>query len=287
MKTFNSSSLRFLETPSGFLKKYKNKYNLYIYFIIFIFILLIIYLLIIKYYKRRAEFFQNAELDKKYNNLTELRKKENKALQAQYKAFAKKHPGELKDFLTPRQIIESKVKLSNVNYSDTIKKFYEQEKKDRIKHQKELANKEKQQGNIYNLKQYNQLMLNNNKKKLFKKTLKGIEILTEDCFKKCNAQDCIKLDQKNKLIKKCFQCNSQKNRCFHKSIIGGNCDDCDGVDIKDKMDCGAINNFGSPNPKNLDDLRGVSPYYFFLNDNSPVSPFNKKCVFSWQTGDAI
>ena len=263
------------------------KYNFSIFLISCIFILLIIYLLIIKYRKDHIDFFQNQDIDEKYKKITNLRNEESGELKRQYEEFAKTHQQELKNFLTPRQIIESKVDISGVNYNNTIKNFYEKDKKDRIEAQKKIENEEKKQGNIYNITQYKQLMFNNDKKKLFKKTLKDIEILTEDCFSKCDAQNCIKLDQKNKLIKKCFECNSQKNKCFHKSIIGGNCDDCNGVDEKDKMDCAALNNFGSPNPENLDDLRGVEPYYFLLNDNSPVSPFNKKCVFSWQTSDEI
>jgi len=265
-------------------------YNFFIYFIIFILcilILLIIYLLIIKYHRKQIDLFQNKELDDQFKKLSNIRNEESGELKRQYAEFAKANPETLKDFLTPRQIIESKVNLSGVSYKDTIKNFYEKDKKDRIEAQKIIENEEKQKGNIYNLKQYKQLMLDNDKKKMFKKTLKGVNILVDDCFSKCNAQDCIKLDQKKKLIEDCFKCNKQKNKCFHKSIIGGNCDDCDGVDMKDKIDCSAINNFGSPNPENLDDLIGVSPYYFLLNDNSPVSPFNKKCVFSWQTADEI
>ena len=178
------------------------KYNFSIFFISCIFILLIIYLLIIKYRKDHIDFFQNQDIDKKYKEITNLRNEESGELKRQYAEFAKANPETLKDFITPRQIIESKVDISGVNYNDTIKNFYEKDKKDRIETQKKIENEEKQQGNIYNLTQYKQLMLNNDKKKLFKKTLKGVDILTDDCFSKCDAQNCIKLDQKNKLIKK-------------------------------------------------------------------------------------
>ena len=289
-------------------------YNFFIFFISCIFILLIIYLLIIKYRKEHIDFFQNKELDEKYKKLMNLRNEENEELKKQYAELLKVNPQELNakfntlnkelnaQFNSDAEIRKNDPKelekqyaefikggqkeLKNF-YTDSIKKFYEQDKKDRIEREKKIENEEKQKGNIYNLKQYKQLMLDNDKKKMFKKTLKGVDILVDDCFSKCNAQDCIKLDQKKRLIEDCFKCNKQKNKCFRKSIIRGNCDDCNGVDMKDKIDCSAINNFGSPNPENLDDLIGVSPYYFMLNDNSPVSPFNKKCVFSWQTGDEI
>jgi hypothetical protein len=261
--------------------------------ILLLFIILIL-LLFLEYFascitKKTVEFFQtntpNPVLNVEYNQLVENRNAYLKELDQQFAKFQAENPGDVKNFISPQQIVESKVSLSNVSYKDTIKNFFVQEKAERVKKEAELADLDVPNGNIYNIKQYKQLMLKNNKKQLFKKALNKIEILKDECFEKCDQSNCIKLDQKKKLLEKCMKCNSTKNKCFHKTIIGGECDDCDGVDEKDKLDCLALTNFGYPNPNHLDDLRGVDPYYFLLNDNSPTSPFNKKCVFCWQMED--
>ena len=132
------------------------------------------------------------------------------------------------------------------------------------------------------IKKYKQIMLNNDKKKLYKIGLNNnINILEEDCFEKCDQSNCIKLNNQKKLLKECLKCNIQKNKCYNKSIIGGNCDDCDIENIEDKIDCYDVNNFGCPNPKNLNYNNGVDPYYIQINDNNINSPYNKKCVFCW------
>jgi hypothetical protein len=259
--------------------------------ILLLFIILILFFIFIT--KKSIDFFEtqtnnpNPVLNANYNQLVESRKAYLKELDQEFNKFAAKHKDEINDFIKPKQIIESKIDLSNVSYEDTIKKFYAKEKENRKKEELVSKKEESQKGNIYNLSQYKNLMLNNNKQKLFKKTLNNIKILKNDCYSQCDLGNCQKLDAQTKLVERCMKCNLQKNKCFHKTIIGGECDDCDGVDIKDKLDCLAIANFGCPNPDSLDDLRGVDPYYFMLNDNSPVSPFNKKCVFCWQIGDII
>lgn len=261
------------------LKKINKLFWISIFFIFIIILFLFLFFII----NKNIESFDTSELDSSYKKLLENRKEYQTELDKQYDEFRKTHKGELDNFIHPRQIKESKIQLSDVNYADTIKNFYVQEKAD----QKEKEAMEEQQGNIYNLKQYKQLMLDNNKEKLFKKTLNNIKILKDECFEKCDQSNCIKLDQQAKILKKCLTCNKQKNKCFNKTIIGGQCDDCDGVDIKDKFDCLSLVNFGCPNPENLDNAKGVEPYYFLLNNNSPTSPFNKKCVFCWQINSEI
>lgn len=143
----------------------------------------------------------------------------------------------------------------------------------------------------FDLKEYNEIMLNNNKKKLYKIGLNNdIKIYHDDCYDKCNKEECIKFENRKQLLEKCLKCNLQKNKCFNKSIIGGNCDDCQVEDIKDKEDCLAINNYGCPNPNNINYLEinsGVEPYYLEVPDNNPNTPFNKKCVFCWNILDNI
>jgi len=269
------------------LKKINKLFWISIFFIFIIILFLFLFLFLFLIRNKRIESFDSSQTELNYQKLLQNRKEYQIELDKQYDEFRKTHKGELDNFLRPRQIKESKIELSDVNYEDTIKNFYVQEKADQKKKEAIEDQNEKQQGNIYNLKQYKQLMLDNNKEKLFKKTLNNIEILKDECFEKCDQSNCIKLDQQAKILKKCLTCNNQKNKCFNKTIIGGQCDDCDGVDIKDKFDCLSLVNFGCPNPENLDNKKGVEPYYFLLNNNSPTSPFNKKCVFCWQVNSEI
>lgn len=140
----------------------------------------------------------------------------------------------------------------------------------------------------FDIDNYKEIMKNNNKEKLYKIMLnKNISINMEDCFQKCNRTDCIQMDNMKRVLDKCLKCNSMKNKCFNKSIIGGNCDDCDNVKYEDKIDCLNIQNFGCTDPYNLDNNNGTFPYYIEIPDNNLNSPFNKKCVFCWNILDNI
>ena len=142
--------------------------------------------------------------------------------------------------------------------------------------------------NLYTPSEYKLKMLNNNKAELFKLKLeKTTPIYTEDCYQKCDAKECMKLDQKKKLLNKCLQCNSQKNKCYDKSIIGGICNDCKTEDIKDKIDCYNINNFGCSPNNNLESNKGIPPYYIQIPDDNINTPYDKKCVFCWNILDNI
>jgi len=137
----------------------------------------------------------------------------------------------------------------------------------------------------FNIPTYKNIMLDNNKKKLFKIGLdKDISIDTEDCYEKCDYENCTKMNDMRRELKKCVECNSQKNKCFKKSIIGGLCDDCDS---EDKMDCYNVDNFGCTDPNNIQYNIGVKPYFVEINDDSVISPYNKKCAFCWNLLDSI
>jgi len=142
--------------------------------------------------------------------------------------------------------------------------------------------------NLYTPSEYKLEMLNNNKAKLFKVKLdEETPIYREDCYEKCNATECMKLGEKEKLLNKCLQCNSQRNKCYDKSVIGGICNDCETEDIKDKIDCYNINNFGCSPTNNIISNKGVSPYYIQVPDDNINSPYDKKCVFCWNILDNI
>ena len=135
--------------------------------------------------------------------------------------------------------------------------------------------------NNISVKDYSYLMKNNNEENLFKVGLSlNTPIYTEDCFEKCDNKSCKILYERDKNLNKCLQCNATKNKCFRKSIIGGNCEDCDETK-EDKSDCNNIYNYGCVPPYNLNSVEGVKPYYIQVADNNPASPYNKKCVFCW------
>ena len=138
------------------------------------------------------------------------------------------------------------------------------------------------------IKEYKDIMFNNDKRKLYKVGLSdNINILEEDCFDKCDQSNCVKMLNQKKILNDCLKCNIQKKKCFNKSIIGGNCDDCDIENIEDKLDCYDVKNFGCPNPENINYSSGIDPYYIQINDNNINSPYNKKCVFCWNILDNI
>ena len=140
---------------------------------------------------------------------------------------------------------------------------------------------------IVSVDEYAKTLKNNHEKELYRIGLApNTEIYTEDCNLKCNATSCRVLDERTKNLDKCLKCNATKNKCFRKSIIGGNCDDCD-ESIEDKSDCYNIYNFGCVPPDNLDAVNGVKPYYIQVPDTNPSSPFNKKCVFCWNILDNL
>jgi hypothetical protein len=139
----------------------------------------------------------------------------------------------------------------------------------------------------FDIPTYKNIMLNNNKKKLYKIGLdKDINIDDEDCYKKCDYENCTKLHDMRKELKKCVKCNSQKNKCFKKSIIGGLCNDCES-EMDDKINCYNTTNFGCANPNNIQYNIGVDPYFVEINDDNVNSPYNKKCVFCWNLLDNI
>lgn len=130
------------------------------------------------------------------------------------------------------------------------------------------------------IKKYKKLMFNNNKKNLYKIGLDDSIIPTdEDCFDNCDKSSCIKMIDQKKKLTECLKCNIQKNKCYNKSIIGGNCDDCNIEKNEDKLDCYDVNNFGCPNPTNINYSKGVYPYYVKLNNNNSNFTYTKKCVF--------
>lgn len=134
--------------------------------------------------------------------------------------------------------------------------------------------------------EYTKIMMDNKNKSIYRVGLSdNLPINSEDCFEKCDKENCIKMIEMNRILEKCVKCNSEKNKCFKKSIIGGVCNDCDETD--EKINCYDVKNFGCPNPKDINYEIGVQPYYTQINDDNINSPFDKKCIFCWNILDNI
>jgi hypothetical protein len=135
--------------------------------------------------------------------------------------------------------------------------------------------------------EYTKIMMDNNDQNIYRIGLSdNLPINSEDCFEKCDKENCIKMIEMNRILEKCVKCNSEKNKCFKKSIIGGVCNDCNET-TDEKINCYDVKNFGCPNPKDINYDIGVKPYYTQINDDNINSPYDKKCVFCWNILDNI
>lgn len=143
------------------------------------------------------------------------------------------------------------------------------------------TNKKVENLEFQNLK--NKLISNLDRSKVTIMQLNNKEIRREDCELQCDAQDCLKMKEMEKMLKKCTECHTNPNKCFRKSIIGGNCDDCE--EGEKQMDCSDTRNFGCAPPHNIQSYDGSLPYFLQVPDYNLNSPYDKKCVFCWQLSD--
>lgn len=135
------------------------------------------------------------------------------------------------------------------------------------------------------LSSYNKLINQLNNNILSKYIISKDKIKYDDCFEKCNAQKCVQMIEKNKQYNKCFKCHKNPNKCYRKSIIGGNCDDC--LEGEKQIKCNDINNFGCYNYNNIYDNNGVKPYYVEAKYNNPNSPYDSQCIFCFDIPDYV
>ena len=133
---------------------------------------------------------------------------------------------------------------------------------------------------ILSQKKFDKFILKNAGKKAFNVALKDIKIQRENCFQKCDAENCIKLYMKRRNYHNCIKCQKKQGKCFNNMYTMGNCDDC-GKNLK-KLNCNHKNNIGCTDPNNIYNLDGIEPYFIEVPSQSANSPFNSKCVFCWQ-----
>ena len=105
---------------------------------------------------------------------------------------------------------------------------------------------------------------------------KKYKIRREKCLDYCDKKSCLKMFQKQKLLKECLDCK-KKEGCFQKNLIEPTCNVCLGEN--DSTDCYSIFNYGCKNPDNLSDFNGVNPYYILVDSDGYT--YTKECKFCW------
>jgi len=138
----------------------------------------------------------------------------------------------------------------------------------------------------FNLQNLRQLLTNNlNRNVVTVMKIPPEQIKTEDCALKCDAKSCNMMEEMKKNLTKCIECHKNPKKCFHKSIVGGNCDDC--VEGEEQINCSDTRNYGCSPPHNIQSYDGTLPYYIQIPDDNLNSPFDKKCVFCWELNEYI
>ena len=121
----------------------------------------------------------------------------------------------------------------------------------------------------------------NNNTTIINYQLKDEDIQRENCFSKCDRKKCMILYEQAKNLNKCSECQKM-GKCFHKSMLGGYCDDCGKDETPDSINCYDTKNFGCTNPKNFNDFTGVEPYFIEYRDYKNDSLVNEDCLFCWE-----
>ncbi len=116
-------------------------------------------------------------------------------------------------------------------------------------------------------------------------TIPPKEIRSDNCYGKCDERDCNMMETMKKNLSKCIECHKNPKKCFRKSIIGGNCDDC--LPDEKQIDCKSTKELGCVPPHNVYSYDGSYPYFIQIPDKNLNSPYDRKCVFCWQIHEYI
>lgn len=133
---------------------------------------------------------------------------------------------------------------------------------------------------ILNKNNFNKFMLKNKNNIQKVRIIKNKEDIN-NCFKKCNFSDCVKLKFLKSNYEKCISCQkNNSNKCFNNLNSGGVCDNC-GTNLK-KFNCNDLNYYSCPNANDVYNKNGVKPYYFEIIDEKNIStPYKQSCLFCW------
>ncbi len=149
-----------------------------------------------------------------------------------------------------------------------------------------FLNEEESIKEISNPIQYKDLLLKNLERGILTKMkIKPTDVQREDCAEKCGEKDCKIMYEQKRNLDACNMCHKNKNKCYKKSISGGNCEDC--LDDEVQMKCNDVSNFGALNPNDLFSKNGVDPYFVIKTTFSPNSDMSQECRFSYDLHDLI
>ena len=118
----------------------------------------------------------------------------------------------------------------------------------------------------YTKKEFDKMILNKKSYDLYNLSLGDkVKIQRENCFKKCDYENCVKLYNMRENYRKCNNCQMDKDKCFKDLITYGGCDDCSENVPKNK--CSSLTKYGCPDFNNIFSNKGVEPYFIDLLDN--------------------
>ncbi len=164
-----------------------------------------------------------------------------------------------------------------------INKYKSNGKKEYFLNEEENINNIKE---ISNPIQYKDLLFKNLEHGvLTKMKIKPSDVQREDCAEKCGEKECKIMFEQKRNLDACNMCHKNKNKCYKKSITGGNCEDC--LDGEVQIKCNDVSNFGAPNPNDLFSKNGVDPYFVIKTTFSPNSDMSQECRFSYDLNDLI
>ncbi len=164
-----------------------------------------------------------------------------------------------------------------------INKYKSNGKKEYFLNEEENINNIKE---ISNPIQYKDLLFKNLEHGvLTKMKIKPSDVQREDCAEKCGEKECKIMFEQKRNLDACNLCHKNKNKCYKKSITGGNCEDC--LDGEVQIKCNDVSNFGALNPNDLFSKNGVDPYFVIKTTFSPNSDMSQECRFSYDLNDLI
>ncbi len=121
---------------------------------------------------------------------------------------------------------------------------------------------------------------------LTKLKLHDKDVRREDCDEKCGAKECKIMYERRRNLDECKKCHkSGSNKCYRKSITGGNCEDC--LEGEKQIKCEDVSNFGCVNPQNFFSKIGVDPYYVIKTSFSQNGDISQECRFCNDFTDLI
>lgn len=131
----------------------------------------------------------------------------------------------------------------------------------------------------YTKKEVDNIFLHNTNKVYKLNIIKKQEDM-DKCYKKCNTNDCAKLESMKKNYNNCHKCQKDEKKCFNNLYSNGVCEPC-GQNLK-KLDCHDKTKYSCPDLHDIFNKNGNEPYYLEVEDENNISsPYDQSCLFCW------